>query len=112
MTKYTEIDFDNPVHWKRQRRRPPPPLEGEILTPEPEQPTVHVVHHYRRHGPTPQRLVIIAAFAVLALVLLRSPGALVLLAVMIPSWVWLALGVIVAVLVLVSVREHRAGRDF
>ena len=111
MADFLEYDFDNPAH-RQRRRRQPLPLEGEILEPEPEQPTVHVVHHYRRHGPTPQRIVIIAAFAILALVLLRSPGALVLLAVMIPSWVWLALGVIVAVLVLVSIREHRAGRHF
>lgn len=118
MPKYLEWDFDNPKH-RQRRRRPSPPLEGEVLGPEPEvdrTPRIHhveVVHHHQRHhGPTPQRLVIIAAFAVLALILVRSPGALILLAVIIPSWFWLAAGVTVAVLVIAHIRNHRAARPF
>src|ERR1700730_14050262 len=118
MTKYTEIDFDNPVHWKRQRRRPPPILEGEILTPESE-PRIHrveIVHHHRRNisasGPSPQRIVIVVAFVILGLILFRSPGALILLAVIIPAWFWLAAGVTVAVLVIASIRNHLSGNPF
>jgi hypothetical protein len=49
---------------------------------------------------------------VLALILLRSPGALILLAVLIPAWFWGALGVIVATLIIASIRERSRGRPF
>ena len=100
MSKYLPWDIDNPAHRRRRRRRQPLPLEGEILRPEPER-TVHIVHHNRSSaGISPQRIVIIAAFVILALVLLRSPGALIMLAVLIPSWLWLSSAVVIAVLVL------------
>jgi hypothetical protein len=114
MSKYLPWDFDNPAH-RQRRRRQPPILEGEIIEPQSE-PRVHrvtVEHVYhRREGISPQRIVIVAAFAILALVLLRSPGALIMLAVLIPSWLWLAAAFIVAVLVIASIRERNAGRKF
>jgi hypothetical protein len=116
MTKYTEIDFDNPVHWKRQRRRPPPILEGEILTPEPE-PRVHrveIVHMHRSSGYVPQ---LIIAGALLFLVLRFLPqlgiGLLIAVALMVAyPIVGIAFGVIVATLAIIAFREHRSGRPF
>jgi hypothetical protein len=51
------------------------------------------------------------AIIVLLLILFRAPGALILLAVIIPAWFWLALGVM-ATLVIVSIRERLAGHPF
>jgi hypothetical protein len=118
MTEPREWDFPATMRARRGRRRRSPGHESipeiEILPPEPEpSPRVHridIVH--RRRSPSPQRIVIIAAFAVLALILLRSPGALILLAVIIPAWFWVALGVIVATLVIASIRERSRGRPF
>jgi hypothetical protein len=96
--------WDWPEEPRRGRRRPPPVLEGKILKPEIEVlpgPHIHhveIVHHHRRQGPTPQRVVIIAAFAILALVLLRSAGALILLGALTPGFVWKALVIIIAAL--------------
>jgi hypothetical protein len=115
MTKYTEIDFDNPVHWKRQRRRPPPPLEGEILTPESE-PRIHRVEivHNHRSGHVPQ---LIIAGALLFLVLRFLPqlgiGLLIAVALMVAyPIVGIAFGVIVATLAIIAIRNHRSGRPF
>jgi hypothetical protein len=49
---------------------------------------------------------------VLGIILLRSPGALLMLGAFIPSSFWIAAAAIFAVLVLISIRENRAGRDF
>jgi hypothetical protein len=113
MTKPSlEWDYDNPKH-RQSRRRPHPPLEGEILEPQSEsEPRIHVnvnVHH-RRSGNLP-RFVIVGALLILAVIMLRSPGALILLGALIPSTVWIALAIIIAILVLVSIRERLAGRD-
>ena len=81
MTKYLEWDYDNPKHRSR-RRRQLLPLEGEVLGPEPEvEPRIHVTVEHRhvnqRQPNILPRLVTIAAFVVvLALILVRSPGAL------------------------------------
>jgi hypothetical protein len=42
-------------------------------------------------GPTPQRIVGVAAFAVLALILLRSPFGPLMLAVLVPANLWIAM---------------------
>jgi hypothetical protein len=101
MPKYLEWDIDNPKHRQRRRRRPPPPIEGEVLEPEPTAVIhrVEIVHHHRRQGPAPQRIVVVVALCVLAFILLRSPGALIMLAVLIPGHFWIALGVVIAALV-------------
>jgi hypothetical protein len=59
---------------KKYHRRPR--IERvEILPPrQPEQPTVRIDVRHHRSGILPQRLVIIAAFAILVLILVRSPG--------------------------------------
>jgi hypothetical protein len=56
--------------------------------------------------------VIVAALWILALILLRSPAALLMLAVLTPSWVWLAIGVTIAVLAIAAINERRHGRPF
>jgi hypothetical protein len=97
--------WDWPEEPRQRRRRPPPILEGEIIEPQSE-PRIHrvtVEHRHvdrRRQGIGPQRVVIVVAFAILALILVRSPGALILLGAIIPHWVWVTLGVIVAALVI------------
>jgi hypothetical protein len=72
---------------------------------------VHRAYQPRRHSATPAWIVPLA-IVVVVIILLRSPGALILLAVIIPAWFWLAIGVVIAVLVIVALREHLAGRDF
>jgi hypothetical protein len=65
MTKYREYDFDNPVH-RRRYRRPPPPIEGEILEPDSEphiRVTVEHRHVNHRQSNILPRLVTIAAIA-------------------------------------------------
>ena len=82
-SKWVEWDaFPDPPKGRRKPR-----ATIEVLDPEPEPtPRVHRVtvdHVYHRRsseGICPQRIVIVVAFAVLALVLLRSPGAFILLA--------------------------------
>ncbi len=114
MADFLEHDFDNPVH-RQRRRRLSPILEGEILEPqsEPERRIrVTIATERRRHNTLPQQVVIFVAFFVLALIAFRSPGALILLAVLIPNTIWIALGVVVGALVLISIRERLAGRDF
>ena len=114
-SKWVEWDaFPDPPKGRRKPR-----ATIEVLDPEPEPtPRVHRVtvdHVYHRRsseGICPQRIVIVVAFAVLALVLLRSPGAFILLAALIPSSFWLALAVIVAVLAIVAVNERVKGRPF
>jgi hypothetical protein len=105
-----EYDFDNPVH--RQRRcRPPPPLEGEILTPEPEPTIVRVDVRHRRRSIAP-RVVTIGALVIVVLILFRSPGALILLAALVPPTMWIAAGVIVAILTLMAIISKVRGHPF
>jgi hypothetical protein len=102
--------WDWPEEPRRGRRsRSSPPLEGEVLLPD-DQPSprihrVEVHHHHRRSIITPQ-MVTIAALVVLVLILIRSPAALLMAAVLVPATVWLALGIIVAILVVAALRER------
>ena len=108
-----EYDFDNPAH-RRRHRRPPPILEGEILTPESE-PRIHRVdirHH--RNGHIPQMII---AGALLFLVLRFLPyfgiGLLIAVALLIAyPIVGIVAGVTVAALVIIATLERRAGRPF
>jgi hypothetical protein len=96
----------------QRRRRPPPPLDGEILELEPTPRTHRVEIVRRRQGPTPQRIVIVAAFAVFALILLRSPFGLLMLAVLIPANLWIAMAVTVAALAIIAIHQRRRGHPF
>jgi hypothetical protein len=87
-------------------------LEGEILEPEQEQPTVRIDVHHHRSGIRPQHLVIGAALVILALILFRSPGALILLVVLVPRVMWLTIAVMVVIVAIVAWRAHRAGLPF
>ena len=113
MPKSEWVEWDAfPDPPKRSRR---PRIEAvEILPPRQPDRTVRldVHHHHRSGGINPHRLVVIAAFAVLGLVLIRSPGALILIGALIPHWIWLALGVTVAVLIIANIRNHRSGRPW
>lgn len=107
MTTWTEWDYDNPAHRQRRRSRP----EVEIMEPdEPRRAHVEITIRHRR--PNIRRLVIIAALVMLALILVRSPLALLMLAVLVGPQI-IATGLFVAlVLAIVAWREHRAGRPF
>src|SRR5690242_1924699 len=101
MSKTSRVEFwDWPPEPKRSRR---PRIERvEILPPRQPERTVRVdIHHHRRSIITPQ-MVTIGALIVLAIILLRSPAAMLMFAALVPSFVWLALGVIVAVLAIVA----------
>jgi hypothetical protein len=110
-----EYDFDNPAH--RQRRRPPPPLEGEILPSESEpriRVTVehrHVNHRQRQHIPpwaiamlivgalcwlSPFGLIV--GFVLISVFLAMHPGFAI------------VLGVTVALVIIIAFRERLAGR--
>ena len=94
-------------------RRRPLPLEGEVSSSEPEpRIRVEVVHHHRRHGPTPQRIVIVVAMIVLGIVLLRARFGLLMLAVLVPANLWIAMAVTVAALFIISIYERWRGRPF
>jgi hypothetical protein len=90
--------WDWPPEPEKRSRRP----QIEVLPPESE-PRIHRVEvrhvDHRSAGISPQRVIIVVAFAVLALILVRSPGALILLGAIVPHWVWVTLGVVVAALV-------------
>jgi len=81
----------------------------EILPPR--QPRIEVTIR-RRRSDLPQRLILTAAIVVVGLIFLRSPGALLLLAVMVGPSTIAALvfgGLIVAI---AAIWERRAGRPF
>jgi hypothetical protein len=96
----------------RKRSRRPRIERVEILPPRQPEQRIHVNVNVRRRPNIMPRAVTIAAMIVLALILVRSPGALIMLAVIIPAWFWLAVGVIIAVLTIVAIRERLAGRNF
>jgi hypothetical protein len=109
MTKY-EWDYPPTMRPRRKAR-----IETvEILPPRQPERTVRidVHHHHRSGGISPQRIIVVAAFAVLGLILLRSPGALIMLAVLIPPTVWIACGLTVVLLAIIGIRERVAGRNF
>jgi hypothetical protein len=118
MPKYLEWDFDNPKH--RQRRRPqPPPIDGEVLEPEPTpRIRVEVVHRayqprQRQHMP---RLAI--ALLIIAAVMWISPFGLIVglflisVFLMMHPAVAIVLGVTIALVIGVAIRERRRGRPF
>ena len=115
MSKYLEWDIDNPAHRRRHRR--PPPIDGEVLEPEPA-PRIHrvevTVHHRRRHQ-APAWIIPLAIIAVLSMV---TPYglivAIVMGAVLVTAHpvVGIALGVTVAALVIVAIHERYRGRPF
>jgi hypothetical protein len=108
MAEYVEWDIDNRAH--RQRRRPRPRVE--ILEPLSEQSTIRVdIRHHHSGHILPQHLIIVAALLFLAVIMIRSPGALLLLAVI--GWKFVAAFAIMAAIVsIVAYRERRAGRPF
>jgi hypothetical protein len=114
--------WDWPPEPKRRAKRPPPPLQGEILMPEPEpEPTprirIEVTHRYqprqRQHVPPwPVALVILAALCWI------SPFGLIIAAVMLgilvtshPTIAFVVVGMIVLVIVF-ALRERWHGRRF
>ena len=114
MADYLEWDIDNPAH---RRRRPPPPLEGEVLEPE-AAPRVHVeVHHYvpRQRQHVPPWLVALLIIAVLMWV---SPFGAVVALVMISIFVTahptiaIAIGGTIVLLIVFAMRERWHGRRF
>jgi hypothetical protein len=97
----------------------PRPIDGEVLEPEPT-PRIRVevvTHRYqpRRHSAPPIWAVALLAFGVFAWL---SPFALivglVLLSVFLTEHptIAIAIGVIIAALVIIAIRERRAGRPF
>jgi hypothetical protein len=108
-SEWVEWDaFPDPPKRRRKQKR-----IVEVLEPEREQPTIRVdIRHHRSGRTLPQHLVIVAALLILAVIMLRSPGAMILLDALIPSTVLIAFAIIVAILAIVAFREHLAGRPF
>jgi hypothetical protein len=109
MTEPREWDFPPSM----RQRRPPPPLEGEIIEPQSERiHRVEIEHRYvdHRRSFSPQRSVIIIALFVLGMIAIGSPGALILIGALLPHWFWVALGVVIAGLVLWNIRDQLFGR--
>src|SRR4051794_37987668 len=96
----TKYEHDWPPTMRPRRRRPR--IETMEILP-PRQPEHHVrvtiTTEHRRHNMLPQRLVIVAAMLILAMILLRSPFGLLMLAVLVPPTFWIAVGVTIAALV-------------
>jgi hypothetical protein len=108
MAKYVEWDFDNRAHRKR-RRRPPTPLEGEVLEPEPRI-HVEVVHRYqpRRHNALPPWVI---ALLIIAAVMWVSPfGAVVAIvmgAVLVAAHPTVAIAIAAALVLVVAIGVHQ-----
>jgi hypothetical protein len=101
-----------------RRGRPPPVLEGEVLGPEPS-PRIRVEvvhHHYRRRHTAPPPWIIPLVFIVTLLFV--SPYALVVALVLIAVFltmhpiIAIALGGMIALVIIIAVRERLAGRIF
>jgi hypothetical protein len=91
--------------WPEEPRRRP---RIEVLPPEPDEVRITVTH---RRDNSAQRWVIAAAVFVLALILLRSPIVLILLAGMaIENFA--AVAFVAIIIVVAAWRQHRAGRPF
>jgi hypothetical protein len=115
MLKYLEWDYDNPKH-RRRRRRPPSPLDGEVLEPEPT-PRIHrveIIHHHRRHD-VPAWIVPLAIIVLLSLV---SPYALIVTIVLIAVFVTMhpmigiVFGICLTLIIGMAVHERYRGRPF
>ena len=122
MTKY-EWDYP-PTMRPRRGRRPPPPLQGEILPSEPEPeptPRIRVELHIRQRPPIRQRQHLppwLVALLIVAVVMWISPFgaviAIVMASVLIashPTFAFVVGGMIV-LLIVFALRERRAGRPF
>jgi len=97
MTEWREWD------WPQEKRSRRPRIETvEILPPQQPERTARldIHHHHRREGIGPQRIVIVVAFIILALIMVRSPGALILLGAIIPVIAWKVAAVVGAILFL------------
>lgn len=107
MVKWTEWDFDNPVH--RQRRRPQ--VEQYLPPEQPRQLHINVRHSHRLAPPDLGMAAVVAFFA---LVLLSWPlrfGLLLLMA-MAPRGFLIELAVMVAVVSIVAAIQRRRRRPF
>jgi hypothetical protein len=111
MARYVEWDIDNPVH-RRPRRRPSPPIDGR-----PPRIRVEVVHRYqpRRHSAPPAWIVPLVFIAALAFF---SPYALIIAIVMgsiliaaHPTFAFVVGGMI-ALVIIIAIRERWHGRSF
>jgi hypothetical protein len=125
MTKPSlEWDFDNPKH-RQRRRRPEPVLEGDILGPETEsyqdkpRIRVEVVHRAyqprRQHNTVPPWLIVLAIVA--ALLWMAPLGTIILIAIVSIFFaehptIAIAIGGIMALVIIIAMRERRAGRPF
>jgi hypothetical protein len=85
-----------------KRRRKPRIETVEILPPRQPERTARldIHHHHRREGIGPQRLLIIVALVALAILVVRSPGALILISAIIPVIAWKVAAVVGAILFL------------
>jgi hypothetical protein len=108
MPDFLEYDFDNPAH--RRRSRP----QVEIMEPDDEPRRAHHVEiTIRRQRPGIQRVIVTAAMIVLALILIRSgPAAVLMLSALIGLKAIGAAAVTLIIVALIAWREHRAGRSF
>jgi hypothetical protein len=104
-----------------RRRRPEPPLEGEILPPEAEPtPRIRVEIVRRAYQPRQRSTVppwVIATLIFAGLCWLNPLGvviAIVMISVLLTEHptIAIAIGVIIAALVIIAIRERRAGRPF
>jgi hypothetical protein len=110
-------EWDFPPTMRPRRRRPPPPLEGEILEPQSEPPPrihrVEVFHRYqpRQHSGLPPWVI---ALLIIAAVMWVSPFgavvALVMLAVFVTSHPTVALSVAAALVLVVAIAVHQRWR--
>jgi hypothetical protein len=103
--------WDWPQEPKKRSRRPR--IESiEILAPPNPADQVRVtIKVHRRRNILPQ-VIVVGALILLALILFRAPSALLMLAVLIPSKVWLVLGLAAVLLIFIGVKERLAGRPF
>jgi hypothetical protein len=102
-------EWDWPQEPRRRSRRP----KVEILEPEPTPRVqrVEIIHHHRSRATLPH-IVTIGSAILAALILLRAPTAILMMAVLVPPKVWIACGLAVALLVIIAIRERLAGRPF
>lgn len=118
MTERYEWDFPATMR-PRRGRRPPRPLEGEILTAEEPEPTprihrVEVTVHRRRQQIPPWALAMVIIGCLCWLSPFGMVVALVMGGILVTAHpaIATAIGVIIAAVVIVAMRERRAGREF
>lgn len=93
------------------------PIDGDVLPPEPE-PRIHVTitaHRRRQHSAPPAWVVVLLMIAVVMwMAPLGTVIAIVMLGIFVTAHptIGIAIGVIIAALVIAAVRERLAGREF